>query len=437
MIKMNKMSQPEQRKMLKALNKAADYTKDGMSPDEALTKVAKEHDLNGPKIERLCEAYNKANAVAYMKSAPSDKRAENYPIAKVANVIENIFGIQEKAAEEITFSKRNYAEEGFVPVEKPMDKAASEKERRSNISPQSIAASMEIMKGQLERLEKRANDNRMRAERDVKNALNDLTAEVQRVPSTESGRKKLNKIAQIVVDAFGEEEGHIVINATNANIDDPTRYMPCLEKKAQAVVMPNDSMFNKVKDLLEKRAHMLKMQKIAVDAEQMANEQALAAAVSPKFNPLIRMVGDLPGLTGSPTDPHMDVATGMTGEWDAYAKDLKSRRLLYDMMLNDEEISAYSPRDVQRTYNDIVETFPELADKRKILRAILRKSLAQGGNMDIYEIKDLISTGKESISRDESIAKAKQQLADNILASPTVSSDRIIQSVPIQIGSGE
>ena len=403
---MRKMSQPEQKKMLRALDKAADYTKEGMQPDDALTKVAEEYQLAAPMVERVCEAYNKANAVAYMKSAPENKRAEVYPIVKIANVMNNIYGIKEKKAEEISFKKKNYTP--AIRIEKPMDKSASretDKKLHNPVSLPGLAVLLEQCRGTLQKMGAEADDARTKAEFRVRRDLDEVTEQVRKLV----GRSQLKKTAQLIVDGFGEKEGHIVINAINANIDDPSRYLPSLEKKAQAVILPDTPLFNKVAELIEHR-DMMKEAQNAADERREVIGQAIGQLI---HNPLANRLFDVP--TGGDTDsPHIDATTGMTGEWDAYEKDLKSRRMLYDLMLNDDEIKSYSPLKVRDTYNDIVETFPELTKQRKIVRAILRKSLAQGGNMDIYEIKDLISAGKEKQQGAKEGAFARKGLTDAI-----------------------
>ena len=400
---MERMSKIEQRKMLKALDKAADYTKDGLSPDDAITKVAEEFQLSAPKIERLCEAYNKANAVAYMKTAPEDRRADNYPLAKIANVVNNIYGTVEKEASEIEFRKVNYAEKALGKVAQGLRKTASEK--KSDVTPDQLARLAEIHLGQLQKYASEMSREKTKAEYAVKTDLDVLVDRIRRVPATESGRKELNKYAQDTVNAFGEKLGHVVINAINAELEDPGRYMPCLEKTAKAVVLGDDPYYKTLHRLVDNREKMVHFQKLAEEGtEDLANGIGL----------LNSSLMALPSIMPTPEDPHMDVNTGFTGEWDAYAKDLKSRRLLYDLMLNDDEIKSYSPRKVREVYNDVVETFPELAAKRKILRAIMRKSLAQGGNMDIYELKDLISASKEHSHGRSLDTIARGNLADSI-----------------------
>jgi hypothetical protein len=307
-----------------------------------------------------------------------------------------------------------------------MTKVAGEKKTHNPIHRKSVARSLDIIKGQMEKISKRVSDDKMKAERAVTNGIDAFTAAISKVPAnTRVGKNELHKIAQNLADALGEENAHIIINAANANGGDPVRYMECLPKRAHATILPSKPIYKIAKKLIDDRDNMIEMQKAANDE------------VLDMFSPLSDTVGSLPALSSAPDKVHMDLSTGMTGEWDAYAKDLNSRRMLYDMMLNDEEISAYSPRKVQTAYNDIVETFPELSKQSKILRAILRKSLAQGGNMDIYEIKDLISAGKEKSSSDKEGVMGRSALNESINSGGAGNNSNKTQSVEIKVGPGK
>lgn len=401
---MEKMSQNEQRKLLKALDKAADYTKAGMDPDSALTKVAEEYKLGAPMVERVCEAYNKANAVAYMKSAPEDKRAESYPIAKIANVMQNIFGIQEKAASEITFKKRDYTP--TVTVERGLSKTASEKKQRVGTTPGTIAVLLERNMGYLEKLSSEAKRRLDTLTNGVRECLDDITEEVRKIGYSQ---KNLRKTAQLLTDAFGEEKSHLLINAVNANIEDPARYMPCLGKKAHAVVLPDKPLYKKASELFEKRELMKQADTTYDDIDDL---KAHVTNVALKRNPLAQALMSVPKKDVS--RPFMDPETGMTGEWDAYEKDLRARGMLYDMMLNDEELHSYSPMKVQQAYNELTETYPWLTSKKNVLRAILRKTMAQGGNMDIYELKDLLTAEQLAGKARNDMTSARTKLSDHI-----------------------
>ena len=409
---MEQMSQEGQRRMLKALDKAADYTQDGLSPDAAIIKVAQEFELEAPMIERVCEAYNKANAVAYMRSAPENERAGNYPLAKISSVMGAVYGVGDKQAEESDIKVKDYASAYAKSTDpKRMEKTASAEvfaDRPPVVAtPQAIRASAEKLLGQMHKLSARTKDNMVKATWNVQKGLEKIAELVEQVPATRAGKKRLEKISMTLSNALGESDAHMLVNAVNAISRDDARAIPTMPKTASAVVIGNDPICMKAVALMEERRKMVAFQEMEKESATIVDPANVASMGAP-----LQDVLRLPGVLPEPADIHMDITTGKTGEWDAYAKDLNSRRLLYDLMINDPEISMYSPGKVQGMYNEVITTFPELAAREPILRAILRKGLAQGGAFDIYEIKDLLSAGKELSDTSKSQAEARKQTTE-------------------------
>lgn len=83
-----------------ALNEAVQKVNEGMTPTEALKKVAVELDLNPNYIQRTGEALNVALHYKHFKTAAD--RSSEFDIADIPNAIEQVFTINEKTAAEYT-----------------------------------------------------------------------------------------------------------------------------------------------------------------------------------------------------------------------------------------------------------------------------------------------------------------------------------------------
>ena len=376
---MEVMSKTDQRRLLKALDKAADLTKEGMGPDEALAKSAEEYQLTSPMVQRVVEAYNKANAVAYMKTAPESRRGDDYPVASLKKVASLIFDFT-KPEQPSTIVVRDFkkiaAERSGVPdLAKTAElRTGVDPKYKPNVTAKTVERLITKLAHQAALIDARESRKETELVEQSKRLLVDMADQTARM-----NKEELRKTASNLSNAFGESSASAVINAVNAVNENPVTYLPEMPKTAHAVILPNIHFYKCAAQLLENRKKLVELHKSAT-----ANPYQIMSD---------KLVG-LHELAGA-SDPHIDPTTGFSGEWDAYAKSLKSREMLYDLMLNDPDISAYSPGQVKHVFNNIMETFPELAQKKLITAAVMKKMLAQGGNLDIYEIKDLIGAGKE------------------------------------------
>ena len=377
---MEVMSKTDQRRLLKALDKAADLTKEGMGPNEALAKSAEEYQLTSPMVQRVVEAYNKANAVAYMKTAPESRRGDDYPVASLKKVASLIFDFT-RPAQPSTIVVRDFkkiaAERSGVPeLAKTAElRTGVDPKYKPNVTAKTVERLLMKLAHQASLIDARESRKETELVERSKRLLVDMANQTARMNGEE-----LRKTSSNLANAFGEESAKAVINAVNAVSENPVTYLPEMPKTAKAVILPDKHFYKCAKQLLDNREKLVGLHKS-----------------SDELNPYQIMSHKLMGLheLAGASDPHIDPTTGFSGEWDAYAKSLKSREMLYDLMLNDPDISAYSPRQVKHVFNNIMQTFPELAQKKLITAAVMKKMLAQGGNLDIYEIKDLIGAGKE------------------------------------------
>jgi len=381
---MEKMTEKRQRVLLKAIDKATDYKIEGMSGVDALAKSAEEYNLNPSEVVRVCEGYNKGNAIAYLSTMGVEKRASAHELIDAKAVVAKIYKPIEKTASEITFKTKDYRADYF---RKPMAKTASvatkkpfARRGRSPLAAEALYADMEKYAGERELVTRELRDDVAKQKRIVMSSLNKIAGICM-----EKSPRQLNKIAENLTIAHGSS-AKFLINAVNGkNNRYPNHYLPTVEKKAHAIFLPNEPIYKLATELLEAtNAYGHALEKKAADEDQI--------------------IGGMADLVDTVTDPSriktpykgdaIDAETGMNKEYDIISKEIGSRENLYGLM-TDRDFTAYSPLELKKTYNHLIEAYPGLAKNKMYLKAVMKKVMAQGGDMDIYELKDLGAAHKD------------------------------------------
>jgi hypothetical protein len=76
---------------------------------------------------------------------------------------------------------------------------------------------------------------------------------------------------------------------------------------------------------------------------------------------------------------------------------IRTRALLHDMMANDPVISTHEPEVVLSVFNDLRSLAPNMARQPAVVRALLRRHLAQGG-LDTHELSQLNEMENKMVS---------------------------------------
>lgn len=79
---------------------------------------------------------------------------------------------------------------------------------------------------------------------------------------------------------------------------------------------------------------------------------------------------------------------------------IQSRAMLAEMLNNDQVISGYAPEEVTNAYNEMVQLSPSAADQPALMRPLLRKRLSAGGTepFDAQQIADIEKTVQQTRS---------------------------------------
>jgi len=426
---MKKMSEARQRILLKGLDRSADYVKEGKSVDEAIAKVSIESNLTPPETVRLVECFNKANTVAFMKTASQEERSLDYQLASTNKVMQLLHKPISKSAVELQANKYSY-----FTNKTPMQKVASVNTPRPtmHIDPDMIFKTASRSKLKLETKVRELRADIAYAEKTVSLSLDKMASlcHTLRTP------KDLKKTASEIMACYGEQ-GRKLINATNASNSNADKYLPNDLPAITKISMTNDSDIMQLAKQATEALDGLLLNKYLKHklTKEAADEEITLKEITPdKFMADLKehnpeeYVRELEGIKDNATylgqakeldkqwqqqikpgiDNNykhdrdasssldmLDPYTGMvSGHWDAMMKAIKNKDRFMDLYINDSQLIKYPLEDVQRAYNGIVESMPELAKKQMWLKAALRKTLAQEGAVDLFEMKDMLSSAE-------------------------------------------
>ena len=88
---MKDLSKSDEQKALTALESAIELVGEGAPPNEAITKVAQESKLTAQMTQRMIEAYNISKTLHHLKTADGEKRADTFPLADPAVILNAMF----------------------------------------------------------------------------------------------------------------------------------------------------------------------------------------------------------------------------------------------------------------------------------------------------------------------------------------------------------
>jgi hypothetical protein len=390
---------PENKDRLMSLvSKVAQYVQEGVEPTDALTKAAAEGDYPTDYILRAAEAYNGAAHLNHFKAAARDERGNTFPLA---DGYEATRRIMEKASElktnvqhdEFAYLKESKSyfevkiEDDFLFAEKQASaptlnilmKQASTLENQEKLAVanaqlaysnacESLARSIEAFH------EKTANATTHRRaywakellERHGKEAL-DVISLATRVTGAEC-----EKIAEQRVGIYSL--GVEYIDDLDSIVRNYKQSEMFAEKLAQAEC---DSYVNKLeRDRLIDGLAGVKKASVLQGIEDFKNEsstffgadntdqkeierEALKAVVDPSFI--------------------------------AENKNIDKALMMHKLLKTDEIISKHSPKDINQALQEIYAIAPTAAEYEPLMRAMLRKRLESGEQIDDFSLNQMIS----------------------------------------------
>jgi len=419
---MEKMSKEDEARILRALEDAVQMTNKGVPPNEALQKVAEQQKFGPQVIQRMVEAFNVSKTLSHMKHAEGPKKADTFPIADAAPILEGMY--PEKVA-----SPREKAASKYVPVEYlekrdvnfmdllPKVAQALPKVEKAPAFPRDPNAAARRIMHQRTTL-KRAH---AQAETGYRSAWGRLDAHAKeaahyfrQIPHTPFSEVERNVVGDHGV--IGKAAMDLVFQ--HARIKEERNAIKQASATAyDASVQP----YTFIKSAIGVAWELEKLAADVVDAEFKLEEFEVEHGFRKKADPspgvLDEFLSPLPyednalvpfeksalvspstllsggmrALSMSEPDPEGLREEAITEVYDpAHEEELraiKTKAMLNDLLSNDPVIAGHPKERVLHTYNQIASSMPQVSQQPAVLRGLLRRMLTQEEVIEPHEIK--------------------------------------------------
>lgn len=438
----HKISKTTERKLLGYLDKVAEHINNGDSPHQAIVKVARSQDIELGHVRLLSQAYNNARTNQQRKS--SDELGEKiasfeladiqkitddlYPqLFKTAAVVEREEGVSDdyKYAPKLKID-RNPKFERFQKIAAYEPLPALPREPTRNVKKAySLLKELNRDFEEKRRLVTSCRDKVAAAYNDVTYYFKHTFHKVSQADARHNVVAYWGRPAQVLMD-------HVLLDVKEPNRggDKFAAAMDCfkepynliekcliaIEKHAQA--REDFRSFSKKADVTSEQ---LVAPFLPTLPEHIYGSIVKAAAGPDSGGPgdIITGAKDIVGSGAVGTIQNLiqkNVSSGMgksegklkteayqavtEPQHEAKLRGLRSQAMLTDMMANDPFLSGESPDRVMGLYNQITKLSPRAADQPLLMRALLRRYLAQG-QVDPHDIDQLAGIEVKLKQRDE------------------------------------
>ncbi len=431
MATMQKISRETETKLLRSLEKVASQVQDGERPSDAIIKVARDDDMPIGHVQLMIQAYNNAryNQQRQSSSILSEKTA-HFPLADPDVIYEALFpgNVKEAHARSLQ-TDPNVVSDEYTREPEPLEP------NRFSMSPFTKEAKvlqpehqhphephyfMKRAHGLLKELENEHAEKRrlMSDARDkVAMAFGELHDYFSYMPLDrypfpfikdacialhgEEARPIFDKLAEMRPKLNKEE----VTRPYRVMINDPPVSLvgDCLEKVAEYTRRyqgletfskeAGEASYEVLSRFLPQTQQPLRGSLLKHREKRAFNVGMLASPVGEVGKHLMgqELAGQIRG-TMEPKAPERLEQKSLLGLMDpAHEQKLRGIRaqaVFHDLMSNDEFLSGADPEAAAKVYNEVVKVSPRAADQPLLMRALLRRYMAQG-TVDPADVQQL------------------------------------------------
>jgi hypothetical protein len=419
----DEMSKEAEAQLVGALSDVADHVNAGSTPNEAIIKAARDHQVPAGHINLMVNSYNIGRTTRQRQDGDGAfTKAADFVLADAAAILEELFPENVKAAAYREPVSDVYSRPpGDLLARRAMLRKQAAGPRPLVLTDKAVAplavdpahAGMKLAADE-HRVERFVAETRM----EVSAAADRLVGLIKRAREyfLTPGSLRIPEVLPNVGALYG--------SAGVAVLDQLCRGSGVLQKQASLKIAPGlhraDSepiyaligeCIDAGHDLIRKRANFAELEALAkvgetkpslgpsiLDRPSRFAKQANAGLADKAVNSLIyNGISDMyQGMKPDrPTDQASMVQKQLgrvaTPEHNQALEGIRTQALMHEMLADDDVLSGYDPRQVTGAYNRIVQFAPGVAAQPLTAIPLVRKSLAQG-SLDTFDAKEVADT---------------------------------------------
>jgi hypothetical protein len=430
---MRRISNQTEAKLTEALEQVTDLVNDGEHPTAAIIKVASDNQILPGHIRLIVQAYNNGRTAVQRKSADDlYEKIATFPIADAKEVLEAL-----------------YPEDGKVVAEKQATDAVSEdysrspswlrdRERQARLVQTKVASTQQPYVDP-----EHLRESAIFAIRDLKTVedrkrmmvsslrdkvascvaeLDDYFRRVDAIPFRDVSREVgayYGKAGLDFLSCISQNNESITKRASAGFVSVNWNKAPFLAIKQGVMALQGHARYRADLEAFQKDATTkIEMLTRLIDPkrpepkmtsvmEDFVEKQAAGVgdAIKAVFALELarKVVGKAPIVGQQKTDDeHLDdtVAKFSDPGHESNLSNIRKQYMLSNLLANDDVISGYDPNEVVDSYNQLTQIAPRASSQEMLVRAMLRRSLAQG-QVDTHEVDQLTGIENQLKQRDE------------------------------------
>lgn len=401
MSEFKQISLENKEKLMGLVSKVADYVKGGMDPTEALTKAASDADCPTDYILRAAEAYNGAAHLSHFKQASRDERGNSFPLADGYEAINRIMN---KVA--------------FQPVSIEQDDLAYAKEAKSYFDSsiedsflfsekQAAGPTVDNLIKQASIIESKENLAIANARLSYNQACESLAQDIRlfRSKTANHTHHRRSHWARESLERHGKEALDVISLATGVTGSE-------CEKLAQDKVgyySLGETYLNELDSIVRSYnlANTLHEKMATAEADHFINkaerEKLLNEAcgyTKKSFNPLgliqeaATYQSPFLGIEEAPANTSIQrsaLEALSDPKYLAQSKNIEKALLLNELIKQDDIISKHPAQEINMALEEIYAIAPTAAEYKPLMRAMLRKRLESGEQIDDFSLNQMVA----------------------------------------------
>jgi hypothetical protein len=444
---MQKMSKDTEKRISEALDKVAALVTEGITPSDAVFKVASNTHMPKGHVELLSRAYNTGQTLGHINSHEKllDKAAD-IPLVSADDVMERLFPTEVKTAAAVVESAA-VSDDYDISPEFWQERLRQEKNAQA-VLPRLVESDVPELDVDPYFAGRKAASGMIEANRDAAQARQDLNSSGYKVAGClDKLRNYFREVDALPIESVRENCQLLLGKAASNVLEKVASQLPRITQDAKLGFHDVDwtaAPYSLVRDVLDSFTAFSKQKAKTASAEQEAAEiredlsrpfvesapedQVFSiwdrhdkqAALNPAAIGLAASIGGATkGITQSLLpDREEEVQKRVQRLEDPQHEDrldnIRTQAMLTDLMTNDPVISTHPPDTVISAYNQLRDLTPEVANKRMSAQALLRRYLEQNNSLGEFELDQ--AAGLENKLRQQQPQQLQQQQQQPALA---------------------